>query len=57
MTKKYACKSIGMDCTFTAEAESEEQLMAKVAEHARTVHSMAQIDEPTMAKIKAAITE
>ena len=57
MTKKYACKSIGMDCAFSAEAESEEQLMAKISEHAKTAHGMAQIDEPTMAKIKAAITE
>ena len=57
MAKKFACRSIGLECAFSAEAESEEQLMAKISEHARTAHSMAQIDEPTMAKIRAAITE
>jgi predicted small metal-binding protein len=57
MTKKFACKNIGLDCAFNAEAESEEQLMAKVSEHAKIAHGMAQIDEPTKAKIKAAITE
>lgn len=57
MTKKFACRDIGLNCEFSAEAESEEELMPKVSEHARTAHDMAQIDEPTMAKIKAAIEE
>jgi Predicted small metal-binding protein len=36
----FACKDIGMDCGFTATASSEEELMAKIAEHARTAHNM-----------------
>ncbi|MGC8676498.1 MAG: DUF1059 domain-containing protein [Candidatus Micrarchaeia archaeon] len=51
----FACKDIGMDCGFTATANSEEELMAKIAEHARTAHNMQSIDDATMAKVKAAI--
>ena len=51
----FACKDIGMDCGFTATASSEEELMAKIAEHARTAHNMQSIDDATKAKIKAAI--
>ncbi|MGC9037783.1 MAG: DUF1059 domain-containing protein, partial [Candidatus Micrarchaeia archaeon] len=51
----FACKDIGMDCGFTATASTEDELMAKIREHARTAHNMQSIDDATMAKIKAAI--
>ncbi len=42
MAKKYtfACKDIGQACGFTAEDEDKNALMQKIAEHARTAHSM-----------------
>ena len=55
MAKEFACKDIGMDCGFTAKEETEEALMAKIREHAKTAHNMAKIDAKTMKKIKAAI--
>lgn len=51
----YACKDIGMSCGFKAEAQSEEELMKKIAEHAKKAHNMSTIDAATMSKIKAAI--
>ncbi len=57
MTKKFACRDIGIECDFTAEAASTEELVPKIAEHAKTAHNMEQIDEATMAKINAAIKE
>ncbi len=57
MTKKFACKDIGLECGFVAEAESVDELMPKIAEHAKTVHNMEQIDESTKAKVLAAIKE
>ncbi|MGC8680112.1 MAG: DUF1059 domain-containing protein [Candidatus Micrarchaeia archaeon] len=56
MPKQFACKDIGMDCGFTATAETDKELMAKIKEHAKTAHNMAKIDTQTMKKIKAAIT-
>ena len=57
MSKTFACKDIGLECDFEANAESEEELMQKIAEHAKEAHNMEQIDEATMAKVEAAIKD
>lgn len=57
MAKRFACRDIGMECNFSAEAEDEASLMPKIAEHARTAHSMQNIDDATMAKVRAAIKD
>lgn len=46
-----------MDCNFSARAKDEASLMKQVANHARKAHNMQNIDDATMAKIKAAIKE
>ncbi len=51
----FACKDIGMDCGFTATANTEEELMQKIAEHARTAHNIQHMDDAMLAKVKAAI--
>jgi len=55
MVKKFACKDIGMQCDFTAKAKTEDELMQKISVHAKSAHSMAQIDAATMDKVKKAI--
>ncbi len=56
MSKKtFACKDIGMQCGFTAEAKDEHELMGKIAKHAKEAHQMNTIDDATMKKVKAAI--
>ncbi len=57
MSKKFACKDIGMDCGFEAQASNEDALMKKVANHARKAHNITSIDAPLAAKVKAAIKE
>jgi predicted small metal-binding protein len=57
MAKKFACRDIGISCGFEARAQSEPELMEKIAEHARQAHKMTKIDPQTMAKVKAAIKE
>jgi predicted small metal-binding protein len=57
MAKKFACKDIGMSCGFKAKAESEEELMGKIAAHAKSAHNMATIDQATLSKVKSAIKE
>ena len=51
----FACKDIGMDCPFKAEAKTEAELMQKIAEHAKSVHKIQNVPPDMMAKIKAAI--
>jgi len=46
-----------MECEFTAEADSKEELMTLIAEHASTVHGMEEIDDEMMEKIQGVIIE
>jgi len=57
MTKMLRCRDIGVDCDGVIQAETEEELMRKVAEHAKTVHGMSEISPDMVAKVKAAIKE
>jgi len=57
MAKMLRCRDIGVDCDGVIRAETEEELMRKVAEHAKTVHGMSQISPDMGAKVKAAIKD
>lgn len=57
MTKKLACGDLMPGCDFVAEAETEDEILAIAAEHARTAHGMATIPEEVLAKVKAAIKD
>ena len=50
-----ACASIVPDCTFTATATTEEELMKKVAAHAAHDHKITEVSPELAAKVKAAI--
>jgi predicted small metal-binding protein len=51
------CSSVGFNCDFVASGQNEEEVMTKVAEHARKDHGMQTIPEEVAAKVKAAIHE
>ncbi|MDE1761869.1 MAG: DUF1059 domain-containing protein [Candidatus Micrarchaeota archaeon] len=55
--KKFVCRDIGFACDFTAEGATAEELMPKIADHARVAHNMAQLDDATKAKVSAAIKD
>ena len=57
MTKSLACADAGMDCSWSGTAESEEELMTKVAEHAKEVHPEMEMTPELGAKIKSLIKE
>ena len=57
MAKVIRCKDVGMDCDFEARAETEEEILKKVAEHAGTTHDMTEISEEVLAKVRAAIKD
>lgn len=57
MAKSFKCADIGMNCGFQTTANTTEQLMPKIAEHARTAHGMAQIQPDILANVQASIKE
>lgn len=57
MEKIMKCSSVGFNCDFVARGRNEDEVMTKVAEHARKDHGMQTIPEEVAAKVKAAIHE
>ncbi len=57
MTKSISCADTGADCNWSATAETEEELMKKVAEHAKEEHEGMEVTPELVAKIKSHIKE
>ena len=55
--KELKCSDVGFDCGAVMRGESEEDVMAQAAEHAREAHGMESIDEETAEKIRAQIKD
>jgi len=51
----FVCKDLGMNCPFRAEAPTEEELMKKIAAHAKAAHKIDPIPADMLAKVKKAI--
>ena len=57
MTKSISCTDGGSDCGWSATAETEEELMNKVAEHAKADHKDLEITPELVEKIKSCIKD
>ena len=57
MGKILECGLVVPGCKFVAHAESEDELMMKMADHARTAHEIEHLSEALKAKIRAAIED
>ena len=57
MTKSISCADAGSDCNWASSAETEEQLMEKVAQHAKEDHPDMEITPDLVTKIKSIIRE
>lgn len=57
MGKVIFYTDLGMDCGRAARADTEEELLKKVAEHAATVHGMKELSEELIAKGRAAMCD
>ena len=53
--KYIACAEIVPDCSFTASAATEDELMKKVVAHAAHDHGISEVTPELAAKVKAAI--
>jgi predicted small metal-binding protein len=57
MAKVIHCRDIGFDCDGIVRAETEEQVVAKAAEHAQTVHNVSEITPKLAEAVRAAIRD
>jgi predicted small metal-binding protein len=51
----FRCSDIGMQCRFEATAKTEQELLKKIAEHAKAAHKIDPIPPDLLAKVKKAI--
>ncbi len=57
MAKRLSCRDAGADCDFVACADSEEEIFAKVADHAKKDHGMSDFSREMFDEKKSAIRE
>jgi predicted small metal-binding protein len=57
MAKTLSCRDVGVDCDWHACAETEEEVLALGAQHAREDHGITELSDEMVAKAKAAIKE
>ena len=55
--KVVKCRDVGVDCDFVARGQTEQEVMRKCEEHARTEHDMDPIPAELAVKVKAAIRD
>ncbi len=55
--KVLRCRDVGFDCETVMRAETEEEILRQAAEHARTVHSLSEISEQAVVKIRALVSD
>jgi predicted small metal-binding protein len=54
--KVLYCRDVGFDCEGVVRAESEEELLRQVAEHAQTVHDV-EVTPELVEKVKSLIRD
>jgi predicted small metal-binding protein len=57
MPKTLCCRDVGVDCDFQATGETEEEILAQAAEHAKTAHGFDGIPPELLDKVQAAIKD
>ncbi|MDP2480213.1 MAG: DUF1059 domain-containing protein [Candidatus Palauibacterales bacterium] len=55
MAKMIRCRDLGLDCDYEARADDPEALLELVRHHARRVHSLEEMSEAMVEKIRAAM--
>jgi len=55
MQKRLLCGDVVPDCPEEMLGATDEDVLRKAAEHARTAHGLERIDDQTLQRVKAAI--
>lgn len=53
--KQFFCGDVVPDCDHSFEAESEEQILVQVADHARNEHGMSQVPPEVVQQVRSRI--
>lgn len=51
LRKKVQCRDLGFDCDGVVEGNTEEEVLMKVAAHAKEVHGMNEVSEEVRKKV------
>ncbi|MGI8961124.1 MAG: DUF1059 domain-containing protein [Bryobacteraceae bacterium] len=57
MSKIVRCREVGVDCDFEARGETEQEVLQKCAEHAKSEHGMDEIPPELAAKVRSSIRD
>jgi predicted small metal-binding protein len=57
MAKSISCKDVGLNCDFTATAETMEDLLKAASAHAKQAHGLDSIPAELMPMVQAAIRD
>ncbi len=57
MAKSISCADAGADCSWSATAETEDELMEKVGQHVKSDHPELEVNPELVAKVKSLIKE
>ena len=57
MAKQLKCGDLMPGCDFVAKGETEDEVLGKAAEHAKTAHGIEQVTPELAAKVKGAIKD
>lgn len=57
MTLVVHCRDVGFDCDGVVRAETEEELLQQVAEHAKSAHGLEEVTDKVVQKVKSVIRE
>ena len=57
MAKVVNCRDVGFDCDGVIRAETEEEALKQVAEHAQTVHDLETVSDEVVAKVRSVMRD
>lgn len=57
MTKVVRCRDVGFDCDGVVRAETEEEVLAQVAAHAKAVHNIETVPPEVVEKVREVMRE
>ena len=57
MAKVINCRDLGFDCDGVIRAETEEELLQLVAQHAQTVHGLEEVTPEVVEKVRSVMRE
>jgi predicted small metal-binding protein len=58
VAKELRCRDVGFfDCEGVIRADTEEEVLAQVAEHAKNVHDLKEITPDVVEKVRAAMRD